>query len=73
MLQYIQFKLFRVGPVLAYVVGAVVAFITDRMAFGIPPLFGILVSAVCVPLFDRLLSAMGVHDRHQIEEGAETV
>ena len=73
MLQYIKFKLFRVGPVLAYVVGAVVAFITDRMAFGIPPLFGILVSAVCVPLFDRLLSAMGVHDRHQIEDGAETV
>ena len=42
MLQYIKFKLFRVGPVLAYVVGAVVAFITDRMAFGIPPLFGIV-------------------------------
>lgn len=73
MLQYIQFKLFRVGPVLAYVVGTIVAFITDRAAFGVPPLFGIVVSAVCVPLFDALLRALGVNDRHQIAEGAETV
>lgn len=73
MLQYIQFKLFRVGPVLAYVVGAVVAFITDRMAFGIPPLFGIVLSAVCVPLFDWLLGKLGVNDRHEIASDPETV
>lgn len=72
-LGYIKFKLFRIGPVLAYVVGAVVAFVTDRTGFGIPPLFGIIVSAVCVPLFDRLLAALKVNDRHEVSENAETV
>lgn len=72
-LEYIHFKLFRLGPVLAYVVGAVVAFITDRLSFGIPPLFGIVVSAACVPLFDALLKKLGVNDRHAVDENAETV
>lgn len=72
-LEYIHFKLFRLGPVLAYVVGAVAAFITDRLSFGIPPLFGIVVSAACVPLFDALLKKLGVNDRHAVDENAETV
>ncbi len=72
-LSYIKFKLFRIAPVLAYIVGTVVAFVTDRLGFGVPPLFGILVAAVCVPLFDRLLTVLKVNDRHEIEEGAETV
>lgn len=72
-LSYIKFKVFRWGPVLAYVVGAVVAFAADRAAFGIPPLFGIIVSAVCVPLFDVFLRKCGVDDRHEIAENAETV
>lgn len=72
-LGYIKFKVFRLGPVLAYVVGAVVAFAADRAAFGIPPLFGIIVSAVCVPVFDWILGKCGVNDRHEIAEDAETV
>lgn len=72
-LEYVHFKLFRIAPVLAYIVGTVVAFITDKMGFGIPPLFGIVVSAVCVPLFDWILRLCKVNDRHTIAENAETV
>ncbi len=72
-LKYVHFKLFRAGPVLAYLAGAAVAFITDRLGIGIPPLFGIIVSALCVPLFDWILRACKVNDRHEIADRAETV
>ena len=72
-LGYISFKLFRVGPVLAYVVGAAIAYAADRSGFGIPPLFGILAAAVCVPVFDFILKKCGVNDRHTIADNAETV
>ena len=72
-LGFIKFKLFRFGPILAYIVGAAVAYVADRAAFGIPPLFGILAAAVCVPAFDWILKKCGVNDRHQVAENAETV
>ena len=71
-LERVKFKLFRVGPILAYAVGVAVAFVCDKAGFGIPPLFGILAAAVCVPLFDRLLKACKVNDRHSVT-AAETV
>lgn len=72
-LSYIKFKVFRIAPVLAYVVGAAVAYVTERAAFGVPPLFGIVVAAACVPLFDLILNKCGVNDRHEVAKDAETV
>ncbi len=72
-LGYIKFKVFRIAPVLAYVVGAVVAYVAERAQVGIPPLFGIVVAAVCVPLFDLVLAKCGVNDRHEVAKDAETV
>ncbi|MBQ3663092.1 MAG: cytosine permease [Clostridia bacterium] len=72
-LEDITFKPIRLAPVLAYVVGTIVAFITDKAGFGIPPLFGIIVSMVCVPLFDKILAASKVNDRHEVKEDAKYV
>lgn len=73
MLSFVKFKIFRIAPVLAYVVGAAVAFLTDRAGIGIPPLFGIVAAAVCVPLFDLILTKCKFNDRHEVKENAETV
>lgn len=63
-LQSVRFKAFRIAPVLAYVVGTVVAYATDRQGIGIPPLFGIIVAALCVPLFNSLMRALKIDDMH---------
>lgn len=68
-LEYVKFKAFRIGPVLSYIVGAAVAFITDRFGFGIPPLFGIIVAGLCIPLFNMIFK----NDRHTVAENAEYV
>ena len=68
-LEDIRFKAIRVGPVASYVLGTVVAYVTDHFSFGVPPLFGIVVAAVCVPIFNALLP----NDRHIVKENAEYV
>lgn len=64
-----KFKAFRIGPVLSYLVGITVAFITDRFAIGIPPLFGIVVAGMCIPLFNLIFK----NDRHTVAEDVEYV
>jgi cytosine permease len=66
-LEYVTFKLFRIGPILAYVAGTAAAFIADRSGFGIPPLFGILIAGLGVGLFDLIFKK----DRHYVKENAE--
>ncbi len=65
-LERIHFKAIRWAPVLAYLAGCAVAYVSDHFGFGVPPLFGIVVSALGVPLFDRLLGLCKVSDRHEI-------
>lgn len=65
--EYVKFKAFRKGPVLAYVVGTIVALLADRFDFGVPPLFGIIVSMLCVPLFGKLFK----NDLHEVTAEAE--
>lgn len=69
-LEYTQFKLVRIAPALAYFVGVVVAYITEMNAIGIPPLQGIIISVVCVPLFTKLLERLNIKDMHNITENA---
>ena len=72
-LEDVTFKPFRLAPVLGYVVGTIVAYVTDKAGFGIPPLFGIVVAMICVPLFDKLLTALKVNDRHTVNKNAKYV
>ena len=72
-LEDVTLKPFRLAPVLGYVVGTIVAYVTDKAGFGIPPLFGIVVAMICVPLFDKLLTALKVNDRHTVNKNAKYV
>ncbi len=67
--EYVTFKAFRFGPVLAYILGTVVAYLTDFFHVGVPPLFGILVAALFVPIFNRLLKK----DQHEVSSDATYV
>jgi cytosine permease len=67
--EFMKFKAFRIGPVLAYILGTAVAFVSDYFGFGIPPLFGIIVAMLCVPLFNLFFK----NDRHEVKEGADYV
>ncbi|MBB4932308.1 cytosine permease [Lipingzhangella halophila] len=53
----------------AYVLGTVVAFVSDQLAIGLPPVQGILTAIVAVPVAERLFRAWGVETRHtSVEE-----
>lgn len=69
----VHFKTLRYSPVIAYIVGAAAAFLADRFAFGIPPLFGILVAGACMPLCNLLLGKCGINDMHPVDENADYV
>ncbi len=69
----VEFKTFRIAPAAAYVAGCIAAYITNNAGVGIPPLFGIILSAVLVPAFDALLRACKISDRHVIRENAEYI
>lgn len=69
-LEYTEFKSLRIAPTLSYFVGVVVAYITEMKSIGIPPLQGIIVAAICVPLFTGILAKLNVKDMHIIAENA---
>ena len=47
----------------AYAVGVAAAWVTNELSFGVPPLQGILVAALLVPVFESLLQAVGIDQR----------
>ena len=63
----VTFKMARISPVLAYVTGTAVAWATNALNIGVPPLFGIALSILCVPLFNAVLKACGVDDMHAVK------
>ena len=69
----VKFKMVRISPILSYLIGTAVAWITNSFNVGVPPLFGIVVSVICVPVFNGLLKAAGISDMHQVEKNAEYV
>lgn len=56
----VQFKNFRIGNLLAYVAAVAVSWISQSLQIGIPPLHGIVVAFLLVPL----LSGIFKGDRH---------
>lgn len=53
----------RWSCVAAYVLGAAVAYVTNEAGVGIPPLQGIVVAAVAVPVFEVALRTVGIDQR----------
>ncbi|MDR2157512.1 MAG: cytosine permease [Clostridiales Family XIII bacterium] len=68
-LAYVRFRKFRISPVASYVVGVVVAYVTNQIGFGVPPLFGIVASGLCILLFNAIFK----NDMHEIAKDAEYI
>lgn len=64
----VEFRTFRWSCVAAYLLGTLAAALGLHYGFGIPPVQGILVAALSVPLFDWLFKAVGMEQRHTVRE-----
>ncbi len=71
--EFVNFKMLRFAPIASYAVGAIVAYVTNSLNFGIPPLFGIIVALLFIPVFNKILSAMKIDDMHGVLENANYV
>lgn len=60
----------RWSCVLAYAAGTLAAWLGDRLGFGIPPLQGILVATLAVPVFEGVLQAVGIDQRPRLAEAS---
>lgn len=69
----VTFRMCRISPVTAYVVGTIVAWVTNHFAIGVPPLFGIAVSIIVVPIMNMILKACNINDMHNIDKDTEYV
>lgn len=61
-----RFVRFRWTCAAAYVTGTVVAFGTDQLALGLPPVQGIVAAILAVPLFEALARRAGWHTTHVV-------
>lgn len=67
----VEFKNVRYAPLAAYLTGTLAAYLGNRTGVGIPPLQGIVVAALCVPLFHSILRQAGHEDVHGVAEEAQ--
>lgn len=61
-----RFVRFRWTCVAAYATGTSVAFVSDQLAVGLPPVQGILAAVLAVPLFESLARRAGWHHNHTV-------
>lgn len=69
-------KPFVIGGILlgtSHVLGTAAAYFGEKLAIGIPPVNGILVSALAVPVMEVLFRSAGVKDAVEVKSGAEHV
>lgn len=62
----VEFRRFRWSAIAAYVLATVVAFVTNRAEVGIPPLQGIIVAALAVPVLEWLCGRFGADQRPRV-------
>jgi len=63
-LKDVEFKTFRVANIIAYAIGTIVAYVTNSNGIGIPPLQGIIVAALMVPVMNAIMK----NDAHTIKK-----
>ncbi|MGI8876287.1 MAG: cytosine permease [Egibacteraceae bacterium] len=64
----VEFRTFRWSAICAYLLGTLVAYVSNRAGLGIPPLQGIGVALLAVPLLDVAFTRAGVSQAHAISE-----
>lgn len=62
-LKDVEFKTFRVANIIAYAIGTLVAYVTNSKGIGIPPLQGIIVAALMVPVMNSIMK----NDAHVVK------
>lgn len=67
-IETVDFKVIRIAPLVAYVVGSLAAFVGGRMGIGIPPLQGIIIAALMVPVMNAVVRAIGFNDMHKVRD-----
>jgi cytosine permease len=72
-LDFVRFKTWRIGPVIAYLIACAVAYFTGAYNIGVPSLLGIVTAIVLVPVIHAIMKTAGVKDDHEVKENAEYV
>lgn len=72
-LEYVNFKMWRIAPVIAYLAGCAAAYFGGLFEIGVPSLQGIVIAAVLVPLVHAILKSAGVKDEHEVLPNAKYV
>jgi cytosine permease len=66
-MEELEFKPLRYSNIIAYLSGTAAAWLGQNLNFGIPPLQGIIVAALMVPVTNALFKAVGSNDAHQLK------
>lgn len=66
-LDEVQFKSLRYANVIAYLLGTAAAWLGQKYNIGIPPLQGIIVAALMVPVVNAVFKAAGSEDTHVVK------
>ena len=72
-LEYVNFKTCRWGPVIAYIIGCICAYLGGKYNIGIASLEGIIIAMLLVPVIHKILVKLGVNDDHEVAADAEYV
>ncbi len=72
-LQYVEFKMWRVAPIVAYLLGCAAAYLGGVYSFGVPSLQGILIAMLTMPLINAIFNSMGIKDAHPVKDNAEYI
>lgn len=65
-LDTVKFKGLRVANLIAYLIGVAAAWIGNFYNIGIPPLQGIIIAALMVPVINVIFDMLGIDDKHQV-------
>lgn len=66
-MEEVEFRPLRYSNIVAYLLGTVAAWLGQTFDFGIPPLQGIIVAALMVPVVNAVFKAVGSNDAHQLK------
>ncbi|KYO66802.1 cytosine permease [Thermovenabulum gondwanense] len=65
-LDTVNFKGLRIANLIAYLLGTFSAWVGNTYNIGIPPLQGIIVAAIMVPVVNKIFELLGIDDKHKV-------
>lgn len=65
-LDTVNFRGLRIANLIAYLIGTFSAWVGNTYNIGIPPLQGIIVAAIMVPVVNKIFEVLGIDDKHKV-------